>query len=188
MSKTELQELRAREPDKSACWKIFNWHFSCQVKVGDNFDYTYFNTVGYLSTTNTEWDNQLRNNWMDMYMTINEMVEYVREGKTFIIDKPHHSCIIYELIRNHLSDWKYAVENSPHMPFPPLEDFRVMDELMVITWKIARNYITDQEGPTAIRSVFANLLGKNSVKVINTDTTKGPNRMSDAIIRATKTR
>lgn len=188
MSKTELQELRLREPDKTACWKIFNWPFSCQVKSSDNFDHNYYNTVGYLTTKNSDWSESAREAYMDKYMTIDEMVEYTREGKTFVIEKPHHACIVYELIKQHMLDWKWAVENSPHMPSPPMEDFRVMDELLVVTWRIAKNYITEQEGLSALRTVFAGLLGRNSVKVINPKVDTGPNRISDAIIRATKKR
>lgn len=183
MSKTELQTLRERDSDMSAAWKIFNWQWDCQVRTCDNYTHNFFDTGGFFTTKNDEWDKNLRQAWMDRYLTINEMIEYTREGKTFIINKPHQSCIIYEILKTHALDWKEALEINPVIKMPPIEDFRIIDELLSVLWQIAKVYIDVQNGPSSLRSVFGKLMGtKLPTKTINTPNTH--NKISNAIIKA----
>lgn len=183
---TLLQTMRNRDTDKSAAWKIFNWHFNCSVKVSDNFDSDYFNTVGFMTTGNPKWDNNLRTSMMARYLTINEMAELIREGNSFIIESPEQACIVYEVIKTHLTDWKEHLQLSSRTFTPPLEDFRVLDEMLDITWKIGRPYISAQEGPSKLLTFFGKLVNAKVIEDRNIEATHG--NLAEAIIRASRNR
>ena len=121
----------------SPVYKIFHYPFHCKVPRYSTFSYDDLKRYGSYSTTDEETAAYLP---IEKLITINDMIEYRKEGIPIELSKPRESGAIYEIIVEHLKMWRdYGVNYG--MPYePPMDDLYLLDELAKSVFVLALTY------------------------------------------------
>ena len=121
----------------SPVYKLFYYPFHCKVPKHATVSYESLERYG---TYYAENQNTAPYELIDKMMTINEMVEYFRNGITMVLAKPKEAGNIYEIILEHLKMWRdYGLYFG--MPYePPMEDLYLLDEFAKTLFVLAINY------------------------------------------------
>lgn len=140
-----MSELNWVPADKqTAAWKIFHKRFHCRVKYVDMLSDKHINWYGMPSIGDPGIDGMMANQLIDRMLTINEMVEFFRSGVVIRLVKPANSKVIYELIKEHLNNWKVHLETNYSTREPPLDDLMLMDDFVRIIHKHAERHFTKE--------------------------------------------
>lgn len=83
---------------------------------------------GDLGTGDRRMDEVLGDTKMPVYVTINDMVEYFREGIDFVLTGENDSKSIYEAIVAHTGTWRKQLRHVMNVGNAPLEDLILMEQ------------------------------------------------------------
>lgn len=120
---------------------IFETRFEARMKQIDIIDIDYINNVG-MMTSGIGWlDNEMDEQLSDVYLTVNQMVEYIQEGKSFHLVNPYVNAEkVYKLICNYVNLYAEASGRVPNLPLPPQEDFEALDFAAARIYELYRCY------------------------------------------------
>jgi len=127
----------------SAAYKIFHYYYNCLIPQHHLYTEEYVNTFGIPTTGNRDIDRNLAESAIEARMTISEMAQYVDDGATLEFLQPEKTAEIYEIIVEHLNNWRYKVDSSYQEVDVPIEDLKKLDYLAEQIFIIARNYMSD---------------------------------------------
>lgn len=112
---------------ESAVYKIFYWPFRFRIPYHNLIDYESAEKFGVRGNPEAAREQALA--MVDVLLTINQMVDYYREGATLQLVQLTDAKAIYEILYDHLAMWVEAFDESPWSYRPPLKDLKLMSEI-----------------------------------------------------------
>ena len=142
--------------------QIFNNLYHASVAYKDTLSPDYIRIFGMPSVGDPHFDSQMRNEQIDTYLTINQMVEYFRQGITVSLLNHADSRVIYDIVEAYLRAWKQDLEVGINIGDAPIKDLIDLDRFANTVHAHASQYM----GVTYFSSEFVNALTDNG-KLMN---------------------
>jgi len=120
-----------------AAWYIFKKLFMCRVKNIDSMSPEYIRMFGSPDSGDSVIDQETANELVIRMLSINEMVEYFRNGVVVHVVNYSDTKEIYERISNHLNAWKLKIEREFHVRDAPVADLVLLDKFASTVYKHA---------------------------------------------------
>lgn len=134
------------------------------------FDYLYRVRINYMATRSIEdirrngttvsgiasYDADIKNQMINMQLSIGQMVDYYAEGVPLYVCDPKDTKEIYESISEHIYAWKSRLERGVNIGDAPIEDLINMDKFANSVYAHAKYLICDNTE----NSIFAQYLSK----------------------------
>lgn len=143
---------------------IFKRRFFVSYDDSKSKSFEYIKLFGTPTTGDPSVDNALRNQRIDSFLTINEMIELYKMGVTIGVKKYADCKVIYTYIEQHLLAWKNKLENGFNVKDAPFDDLIVMNEFATTVWKYTR-HILSQEDITQLGGLAYEMRKRNLVNV-----------------------
>lgn len=115
--------------------------FGIKIRFKDTIDLSQVQSRGIPTVGDSSIDNAVLNDWVYKYITINDMVEYHRNGISFIIITHKETGDIYNIIHEYLLAWKDLVVNGLNIGNAPLEDLIALDSFATSIYPHACEYL-----------------------------------------------
>lgn len=148
-----------KEHDTS--WYLWELRFACQVPQLATMSETYLRMFGLPTSGNPDVDRTLNNQWLDLWLNIDSMVEYHRKGAPVRVLKHEDTLTIYLHIQDHLEAWAKHTKGGFHMYRVPKEDLIALDRLASHVYPHARNHFKDN----SVQSSFLRSLESSAVLI-----------------------
>lgn len=107
---------------------IFEKTYKVKIKSRDTISIEEQRMFGVIGTGDKHIDKALANEMRYAYITINDMVEYFREGISFYLTAEEDSKTIFEAVTAHTSNWRAALKYAYNMGDSPVEDLILMEK------------------------------------------------------------
>ena len=111
----------------SAYW-ITKKLYLCRIPYIQTLSPEYIAYFGMPDSGDEQVNQQMRNELIDVRITIGQMAEYFATGTQLSIPDPRTTKEIYERILQHLRNWKYEIEHRMHPGEVPAEDLVKLDQ------------------------------------------------------------
>lgn len=139
------------ESKRDTRWWIFHKQFLCRVSNIQSMSVEYLKMFGMPSSGDPYYDKQTANELIMRMLTIDDMVEFFRNGVSVYVCNVADTKEIYERITNHLMAWKHQLEHGFHTRGAPLDDLILLDRFAVAVYKHAKYQFT----PDIVDSIMA---------------------------------
>ncbi len=126
---------------QSAAFKLFHHRFQCLTSGLHLITAQELETFGHLTTGDAVTDRLLATEERHVQFTVAEMVRVHSEGGGVRLIYPEDGAKIYEIIYQHLNDWRNEIQNNPTRRAAPLDDLRAMDDFARELHVHARHYL-----------------------------------------------
>lgn len=103
---------------------IFHKLYSVKVRNVESLSIDYIKTYGLPYTGNKKIDSDYANQIVEKYVTIVQLVEWHENGVAMAFPNIEEVIEMYEVIRQHLKDFKQFVNNSIHVNTVPIDDLQ----------------------------------------------------------------
>lgn len=123
---------------RDTAWWIFNQLFQCRAQRIQLMSMDEMKEYGTPTSGLPEYDAQMRNERVDVMLTIAKMVEYWDQGITIGIANEKDTKQIYELIANHLEAWKHRLMTELNNRGAPLDDLVKLDKFASVVYRHAK--------------------------------------------------
>lgn len=129
--------------EHTPAYKIFRYPFRCRVAAMHMVSQQYMEELGLVTTGDRETDLQLLRAPRDVQLTVAQMAVFFHEGVSMQLHDPQQDSVkIYEMLVDHLNDWRMRVNMSPHeVSNEVVEDLRMLDALAMEVYKTAKIYL-----------------------------------------------
>ena len=142
---------------------IFDRKYEVRIKKIDNMSVEELEFYGMYSTGDRELDNELSNELIVRWLSINEMVEYFKRGKPFRITNVKDTDEIYDFIHQYLLSWKNRLENSVNIGNAPIEDLIALDAMAGSVHGYACEHMKVQKTQSSLMNYFNSMgLGRRA--------------------------
>ncbi len=139
------------DPKKhSAAFKLFHYQFRCLTSGLHLISAEELATFGHLTTGDSVTDRVLASEEREVSFTPVDMIRIHAEGGGVRLINPPDGAKIYEMIYQHMQDWRSEVESNPTCRKAPLEDLRQMDDFARELYVHARYYMTFNPAHTVL--------------------------------------
>jgi hypothetical protein len=123
---------------------------------------------GNTSTGDKKLDAMLATSTVNTYVTINDMIEYFRDGISFRLTDLKDARIIYEAVSEHTARWRDALQYAFNMGNAPVDDFILMERFIATIYEHAKfAYIEKPKSPIGMvagnSSLYDFLYGNSSL-------------------------
>lgn len=145
------------EEQRDTSWYLFHKKFRCRVSNIKTMSMDYVKTFGMPTVGDPVHDTQMANELVDRMLSINQMLEYHREGVDILVCKYSDTKEIYERISDHLSAWKRTLETSYSTRGAPIEDLIELDKFANVVYKHAKFQFTQEY----VDSILARSMGNH---------------------------
>jgi hypothetical protein len=160
---TNLVPWSTNTAKHSAAFKLFHYPFQCLTSGLHLITAQELETFGHLTTGDAVTDRVLASEERLVTFTVVEMVRVHSEGGGVRLVNPADGAKIYEMIYQHMQDWRAEVEANPTCRTAPIEDLRAMDEFARELYPHARFYMNFNPANTVLFSrldtIFTNRHG-----------------------------
>ncbi len=116
--------------------------------------------TGVLTTGDKRVDAALEGAPRRRYCSIAGMVAFYEEGAPISLMNPEKSVEIYDLIMQHIRNWRWIIETFPDCDPPPAEDFIVMDEFAKAIHPLALAFGGEHTNDTAFHRKMRTIRGR----------------------------
>lgn len=141
----------------SAAFKLFHYPFRFRISKLHITDLNALQQFGHVTTGNPETDRILASEEVLIQRTIADMTEFHRHGNGFRLYDPRDGVKIYEIIYQHLRDWRHELESNHLKRQAPIDDLRALDEFAKDVYRLARGYISYQPAEGTLSNFFEQL-------------------------------
>lgn len=124
--------------------------FGIKMRYKDTVDLNTVEIRGVPTTGDSQWDKALLNDWVYKYITIDQMVEYHRNGIAFVITDHKETKDIYEIIHAYLHAWKEHIQNGINIGNAPIDDLMALDALATSMYDHASEHIRAELTPSPL--------------------------------------
>lgn len=135
---------------------IFDRKYEVRIKKIDNMSIEEIEFYGMYSTGDKEYDDHLNNELITRWLSINEMVEYYKRGKSFSIVDPRNTEEIYGVIHQYLHSWKNRMQNSVNIGNAPVDDLIALDAMAAAVHGYACQYMKIDKTQSPLLNYFDN--------------------------------
>lgn len=147
---------------------IFDRKYEVRIKKIDNMSVEEIEFYGMYSTGDKEYDNELNNEIITRWMSINEMVEYFKRGKPFSIVDPKYTQEIYDVVHQYLLHWKDRLQNSLNIGNAPIDDLIALDSMASSLHGYACQYMKVQKSQSSLMNYFDGFgLGRGNPETVS---------------------
>lgn len=127
----------------TAAFKIFHYYYKCWIAQHYIVTNDLNMMFGIPTTGQREVDRELANSKMLVQLTINEMTEYFDRGANITLENQADAVTIYEIVHQHLHDWKQAASFEVSRMDIPVEDFRKLDAFAAEVFRLAKGQMKE---------------------------------------------
>jgi len=111
----------------SVAYEIFHTPFLCRIPAIYMYSAEYLAEAGTYTTGDPKMDMAIMREPLERYMTVAGMVLFHDEGAPITLVNVQDSVKIYQLLIDHLENWKVVFQTVLGFEAPPREDFIMMD-------------------------------------------------------------
>lgn len=158
------------ESERTAAWYIWNKLFRCRVNAFKARSIEHVEHFGVPASGDPLYDQAMMQEEVQRMLTINQMVEFFRQGLTVGVCDHKDTVKIYEHISAHLIEWKNKLEHGWHTRNAPIEDLILMDKFATAVHKHARHQFTRE----MVDSIIARRMGSTLRRSRDTILGNGP--------------
>jgi len=101
-------------------------------------------------------DADMHNQRVERYLTINQMVDYFKEGIPVCVRIHSETKDIYDIISNYLLCWKQQLQNGINIGGAPIDDLVALDRFACVVYDHAVEHITDDFIQSSMSKYFGN--------------------------------
>lgn len=149
-----------RGPNDTAWW-VTKKIYPCRVRNFETYSPDYIAYMG-LPDSGDEYVNQeMRNEWTDIYITIGKMAEYVDEGIAVRVTNDKTIKEIYDRIVAHLAAVREAAKDNPHPVAVPVDDLIKLDRFASVLFPHAKPFFEPESQGFAFSQAISGLLRIN---------------------------
>lgn len=141
--------------DRDTAWYITRKLYKCRIPYFQTLSPDYIKFMGMADSGDEHTNVQMRNELIDVQITIGRMAEYYAEDAQVHIPDPKVTKEIYERVHEHLQAWKRDMEESVNPGQVPIDDLLKLDQFASALYPHAKRFF-DKE---FIESKFARKLG-----------------------------
>jgi len=142
---------------------IFERKYEIRIRMIDNVSIEEVEFYGMYTSGDKELDNELQNELIVRWLSINEMVEYFKRGKPFRITHVKDTEEIYGFIHQYLLSWKLKLENSVNIGNAPVDDLIALDQMASLIHGYACEHMKVEKSQSSLMNYFASVgLGRKS--------------------------
>lgn len=143
---------------------IFEKTYKVYMRTSDTVTIKEQRTFGKLRTGDKYLDEALENELTTVLLTINDMVEYYKEGISFHLANEEDAKSIYEAVQAHTGEWRDALRYAYNMGDAPIEDLIHMENFTATIYQHAKfSYEKRPEFNAATGTLAAFLYSKNAL-------------------------
>lgn len=144
---------------------IFEKMYRVRMRQIDTRSIEEMRTYGTLGTGDKKIDEAQAFSNIYVHLTINDMVEYFRQGIGFRLTQEDDARKIYEAVCNHTAMWRKALEHALNMGDAPVEDFIAMENFAAAIYDKAKfEYTKPPSGPIARGSLTEFLYSGSTIR------------------------
>lgn len=133
--------------------------FLVSLNYKDTLSSDHIRTFGMPTVGDTSIDNDMHNQLVDRYLTIDQMVDHHKVGNQIYVKIHAETKDIYDIISAYLLCWKQNLENGINIGGAPLEDLVALDRFASAVYDHAVEHISDDY----IHSNIINFIGNRKV-------------------------
>lgn len=167
---------------------IWDYYFKVRISYLQARSIDHIKLLGVNITGNKDVDNDIENQLITTYMSINSMIDYFKEGVTIRVVEYKDTKTIYEYISLHLAAWKERLFRGINIGNAPVDDLIVMDYFASTVYEHAKyNLVENLPDSIAIRYAASiqslnpfNFLNKTAAKHTANEVITYPERDSYA--------
>lgn len=130
--------------------KIWEYYYKCRVHAFQSRSVEDIRQNGMIMTGIKDLDDGLKNDWILVYKTIDQMVELFRRGCEIRLVVEEDTKDIYDTIQTHLTQWTEALRTGMNLGAAPLQDLIDMDKFANSVYRYAKYHFT----PEVLQSVL----------------------------------
>lgn len=132
--------------------------YNARIRYKDTLSVEHIKQFGMPTVGDTTLDKDMHIQPLNVCITINDMVEYFREGVGFTLANNIDAETIYNIINNYLLAWKDQVDKGINIGDAPYKDLMLMDSFATALFPQASKFAGTGK---PIGSLFANLFTNN---------------------------
>lgn len=150
---------------RDTAWYIFNKKYLCRVSNIQTRSIDHIALFGSPTCGDPARDRDMADQLIDRMLTINEMVEFFKQGITIRVANVRETKSIYEHITDHLNYWKRHLEESWHTRGAPIDDLILLDRFANVVYRHAVYQFTTEivESLLARRMSSVMTVNRNSI-------------------------
>ena len=159
--------------ERPTSWFIFHVKFPCKIRHMDIGTIEERRERGYVTSFNKDIDRENQRSLSNVHLTINEMVEYYKEGVKIQGIALEDTKTIYEYIQRHLRFWHSEITSKYMMPNSvPNDDLILLDEFANDVYEYAQYFFTNDLMTTELGQSLLGALGPQASSIIYHRTNK----------------
>lgn len=152
---------------------IFERKYEIRIKKIDNMSIEEIEFYGMYSTGDKDYDQDLNNEIITRWLSIDEMVEYFKRGKPFSIVDAKNTEEIYQVIHQYLLSWKNRLENSVNVGNAPVDDLIALDSMASALHGYACQYMKIERTQSPLLNFFDSVGLGRAAQITKVDNDEG---------------
>lgn len=167
------------EDQRDTRYYIWEKKFLCSVRYGDTFTVDRLKNQGIYTSGDIGMDRAMMNAQNRFWLSINDMVEYYKQGVNVGVVNHADTALIYEYISNHIDAFRREIGMSFNLDQIPLDDLIVLDDFATTVYEHAKHQFTKEVAHDLIARRMDALVG------FTPDNVLGEEKQPEARVSAT---
>ena len=142
------------DAEQSAAYKLFHWPFQCKIQAIHLYDEDTVEYSGIPTSGDVDVDRAMAEESIQVTLSIARMIELFSEGAGIEFVRVEDTLTIYQIIKQHLLDWKNEAEVALHSGRIPINDLQLIDEFGQAIYYIAT-------GTNKVPEISTGLIGRS---------------------------
>lgn len=117
--------------------------FLISICYKDSLSSEHIKTFGMPTVGDKQIDNDIHNQMVDRYLTIDQMIEYFKQGINVYVKIHKETKDIYDIISAYLVCWKEYLDNGINIGGAPIDDLVTLDRFATSVYDHAVEHISD---------------------------------------------
>jgi len=131
-------------PEDQRDTRYYLWEpkFLCRMRYSDSMTIGQLRSRGIYTSGDPVEDKRMMNSQTNFYLSINDMVEYFRQGIVVSVLDRADTATIYEHISNHINAFREEINKAFTMDHIPLDDLVLLDQFASTVYEHAKHEFT----------------------------------------------
>lgn len=131
------------------------------------------------------YDADIKNQMQTTYLSINQMVDYYKEGVPVRLCEKDDPKRIYEAVSEHIHAWKYQLQNGINIGDAPIEDLILMDKFASTVYEHAKHHFNDDTTNSILAQHFGKISSINQANFFtpSSDIAKKVKHEADGVVK-----
>jgi len=124
--------------------RIWTWRYKCRIPVFHSRTVEDVRRNGVIVTGDKKLDQDLKDDWLSRYMTINDMIEFFKRDVPVRVINVKDTKDIYDTIQTHLMQWLENIRVGMNVRDAPIDDLLNMDRFAALVYPYAKHFFTPE--------------------------------------------